>query len=85
MELLELLWILPNLLETVFYLFKGLWWLVRGIWALVVLIALFLVDVGCAIGRGSRRLIDRLRERDRERDFPTATVVVDRGADHRAL
>lgn len=84
MELLELLCLLPNLLEAVLYLFRGLWWLVRGIWALVVLIALFFVDVGCAIGRGFRRLLDWLRDRDRDRDFPTATVVVDRNADHRA-
>ncbi len=89
MELLELLLWFPDLLALVFYLFRGLfrglWWLVRGLGTLVVLIALFLVDVGCAIGRGCCRLPDWLRDRERARDFPTASVVVDRSADRSAL
>ena len=84
MELLELLLWLPDLLGLIVYVFRGLWWLVRGLAALVVLIALFLADVGCAIGRGFGRLLDWLRDRDRARDFPTASIVVDRRADRHA-
>ena len=84
MELLELLLSLPDLLAFLYYVFKGLWWLLRGIVTLFVLIGLLIVDAGRAIGRGVLRLGGWLRDRERARDFPTASVVVDRGADRGA-
>ena len=78
MELLELLLWLPDLLGLLVYVFRGLWWLIKGIGTLIVLIALFLADVGCAIGRAIGRLPGWLRDRARARDFPTASIVVDR-------
>ena len=84
MELLELLLSLPDLLAFLFYVCKGLWWLLRLLGALVVLIARGIGAAGRAIGRGFLRLLDWLRARERARDFPTASVVIDRTAERAA-
>lgn len=81
MELLELLLSLPNMLEALVLLCRGLWWLIKAIGVLVVVAARGISAAGRAIGRG----LDRLRDRVRARDFPIATVVVDRRADRRAI
>jgi hypothetical protein len=70
MELLELLCLIPNLIEFLYLVWRGLWWLVKGVVALLGLGA-----------RGCLWLVARLRDRVRRRDFPTATLVVDRHAD----
>jgi hypothetical protein len=66
MELLELFFMLPDLFNAIFYLFRGLWWLVRGAISLVWWAAR-------GIGRGASSLVERVRGRDR--GFPTAIVV----------
>jgi len=71
MELLELLFSLPDLICLFYYLFRGLWWLCKGVVTLVGWIVR-------GVGRGCRWLFERVRDRWRNRDFPTATVVTDR-------
>jgi hypothetical protein len=56
-EILELISVVPGLIEAVLHVLWALWWLVKG------------------LGRGCVWLVDRVRRRDRDRDFPVATVV----------
>ena len=65
MELLELIFSIPGLVEAVLHVCWAVWWLVRGI-------ARVIAAIGRAIGRGCGWLVDRVR---RDRDFPAATVV----------
>lgn len=68
MDLLELLFSLPDLIGLVVYICQGLWWLTKGI--------VKLLGMGVrAAGRGCAWLVARVRDRERRRDFPAATVV----------
>jgi hypothetical protein len=56
-EILELISVIPGLVEALLHVCWAVWWLVRG------------------LGRGCLWLVDRVRRRDRDRDFPVVTVV----------
>jgi hypothetical protein len=71
MELLELLFMIPQLIEFIALVGRGLWWLARGVVTLL----------GLGV-RGCLWLVARLRDRMLRRDFPTATVVADRRPHH---
>jgi hypothetical protein len=70
MDLFDLLALfsIPDVIAILVHICRGLWWLIKGV--------VTLLGMGVrAAGRGCAWLVARVRDRERRRDFPSATVV----------